>query len=73
MLKSLKSESNLKDCIIASVPKPALEWTEDKIKYTYQMTPQEYNEYVEDYLRLWKNIALIRASTPAKPQIMYRL
>ncbi len=52
MLKSLKSESNLKDCIITSVPKSALEWTEDKIKYTYQMTPQEYNEYVEDYLRL---------------------
>ena len=39
MLKSLKSESKLKDCIITSVPKSALEWTENKIKYTYHMTP----------------------------------
>jgi hypothetical protein len=45
--------------VIDSLPKPKLEWTETtkdgagnsvKFKYEYQMTPQEYTEYITDYL-----------------------
>ena len=57
------------DCIITSVPKSELTWSENKknaagknikgpdgkyvkTKYSYQMTPQEYHEYITDYLSM---------------------
>lgn len=52
MLKCFSGETVTDDCIITSIPKSTLEWTENKVKYFYQMTPQEYNEYVKDYLNM---------------------
>jgi hypothetical protein len=36
--------------IFDEFPSSTLEWTKDKQKYVYQMTPQEYHEYINDYL-----------------------
>ena len=47
-----------KDCIITGLPGSKLEWSEGKIRYTYQMTPQEYNRYIGDYLKLVDNYRL---------------
>lgn len=47
-----------KDCIITGLPGSKLEWSEGKIRYTYQMTPQEYNRYTGDYLKLVDNYRL---------------
>lgn len=69
MLNRFAGESVSDGCVITSVPKSTLEWSETKkdkwgrtikgsdgkavkIKYSYQMTPQEYSEYVTDYLNL---------------------
>lgn len=52
MLSRLDGETITDDYIITSVPKSTLEWTKDKFKYSYQMTPQEYDEYIKDYLTL---------------------
>lgn len=38
--------------IVESVPGSVLEWSEDKVKYYYQMTPKEYAAYTKDYLTL---------------------
>lgn len=38
-----------------TIPKFTLEWTKDKAKYSYQMTPQEYDKYIQDYLTLVEN------------------
>ena len=48
----LKKEKIDEDCIVTSVPESTMEWSEKKDKYTYQMTPQEYDEYIKDYLAL---------------------
>lgn len=40
------------DCILTDVPGSTLSWTVKGTTYTYQMTPQEYHEYVTDYLQL---------------------
>lgn len=69
MLNRFAGESVSDGCVITSVPKSTLEWSETKkdkwgrtikgsdgkavkVKYSYQMTPQEYSEYVTDYLNL---------------------
>ena len=52
MLRRLDGETVSGRCVITSVPKSTIEWTKDKVKYSYQMTPQEYDEYVKDYLKL---------------------
>lgn len=52
MLRKFNVDNISEDCIITGVPKSKLEWTDNKQKYTYQMTPREYNEYVNDYLTL---------------------
>ena len=52
MLNRLEGENVSEDCILTNVPKSELEWTENKIKYSYQMTPLEYNQYITDYLNL---------------------
>jgi hypothetical protein len=50
MQNNLEDESISKDYIFEDLPSSELEWTKDKQKYTYQMTPQEYNEYISIYL-----------------------
>ena len=52
MLSRLYDKTVTDDYIITSIPKSTLEWTKNKTKYSYQMTPQEYNEYIKDYLNL---------------------
>lgn len=52
MLRRLDDETISDRCVITGVPKSTIEWTKDKVKYSYQMTPQEYDEYVKDYLKL---------------------
>ena len=52
MLHRLDGETVSDRCVITGVPKSTIEWTKDKVKYSYQMTPQEYDEYVRDYLKL---------------------
>ena len=51
MINRLEGESISEDYIFEEVPSSKLEWTKDKQKYTYQMTPQEYNKYISDYLK----------------------
>ena len=52
MLERLDGETVSDDCIITSVPNSKIEWSKNKTKYSYQMTPREYEEYVKDYLAL---------------------
>ena len=55
MLRSLEGASVDRDCIFDSLPSSLLEWTVDKQKYVYQMTPQEYYKYISDYLTVIEN------------------
>ena len=55
MQNKFKDESIDKDYIFDDMPSSKLEWTKDKQKYTYQMTPQEYNEYINVYLNEVEN------------------
>jgi hypothetical protein len=55
MLSKLEDENVNKDCIFEELPSSEFTWTEDKQKYTYQMTPQEYNKYITDYLTVIDN------------------
>lgn len=64
MLNRLDGETVIDDCIITSVPKSTLEWTKDKVKYYYQMTPQEYDEYVKDYLSLVEKYRTYQGKNP---------
>lgn len=52
MLERLDGETITDDYILTDLPSSKLKWTKDKVKYTYQMTPQEYDQYVKDYLSL---------------------
>jgi hypothetical protein len=69
IIKKLKGDKVPDDCLITSIPKSTLEWTETaknkygktikgsdgkavKYKCTYQMTPQEYHEYITEYLKM---------------------
>ena len=38
--------------VIDSLPKSLYEWTEDEQKYSYQMTPKEYEKFVSQYLKI---------------------
>ena len=44
------------DIVVTDVPDSLLKWSTTKngvkTEYSYQMTPQEYHEYVTDYLKL---------------------
>ncbi len=55
MLSSLADSTVSKDCIFSELPSSALEWTVDKQKYVYQMTPEEYHKYISDYLTVIEN------------------
>jgi hypothetical protein len=52
MKSNLKNESISDEYIFDDLPGSKLEWTVNKQKYTYQMTPEEYNKYVSDYLKV---------------------
>ena len=55
MLSRLEGESISDEYIFDDLPSSELSWTVNKQKYTYQMTPQEYNEYVTVYLKAIEN------------------
>ena len=55
MLSTLADSTVSKDCIFNELPSSSLEWTVDKQKYVYQMTPQEYHKYISDYLTVIEN------------------
>lgn len=55
MLSSLADSTVSKDCIFSELPSSTLEWSVDKQKYVYQMTPQEYHKYISDYLTVIEN------------------
>ena len=55
MLSSLADSTVSKDCIFSELPSSTLEWTVDKQKYVYQMTPEEYHKYISDYLTVIEN------------------
>lgn len=55
MLSSLADSTVNKDCIFSELPSSTLEWSVDKQKYVYQMTPQEYHKYISDYLTVIEN------------------
>ena len=55
MISRLENESIDIDYIFEELPSSKLEWSQNKQKYTYQMTPQEYNEYVNLYLKAIEN------------------
>ena len=55
MLSSLDGSTVSKDVIFSELPSSSLEWTVDKQKYVYQMTPQEYHKYISDYLTVIEN------------------
>ena len=55
MISRLENESISKDYIFEELPSSEFSWTVNKKKYTYQMTPQEYNKYVSDYLKVIEN------------------
>ena len=50
MISRLENESISNDYIFEELPSSEISWTQNKQKYTYQMTPQEYNDYINKYL-----------------------
>lgn len=55
MLSNLEGLTISKDVIFSELPSSSLEWTVDKQKYVYQMTPLEYHQYISDYLEAIEN------------------
>ena len=55
MLSSLDGSTISTDMIFDELPSSTLEWTVNKQKYVYQMTPQEYHKYISDYLTAIEN------------------
>ena len=55
MISRLENESVGNDYIFDSLPSSEISWTVNKQKYTYQMTPEEYNKYISDYLKVIEN------------------
>lgn len=55
MISRLDGESISNDYIFEELPSSEFSWTVDKQKYVYQMTPQEYNKYISDYLKVIEN------------------
>ena len=50
MVDGLGDAQVSEDSIFESLPDSKLQWTVNKKKYTYQMTPQEYQKYVDVYV-----------------------
>lgn len=59
MIKSLDGSTDSKkvneDAIFTELPSSTLTWTENKQKYVYQMTPQEYHKYAAEYMAAVEN------------------
>ena len=55
MLSNLDGQTIDRNAIFDTLPSSALEWTVDKQKYVYQMTPQEYHKYISNYLAIIEN------------------
>lgn len=56
------------DCVITDVPDSLITWTVKGTKCSYQMTPQEYNEYVTDYLALVDKYRLQQSKKYSNPE-----
>ena len=41
----------VEDKILIELPNSTYEWTENKQKYSYQMTPEEYSKFAKNYLK----------------------
>ena len=41
----------VEDKILIDLPNSTYEWTENKQKYSYQMTPEEYSKFAKNYLK----------------------
>ena len=55
MLSNLDGQTIDRNAIFDTLPNSSLEWTVNKQKYVYQMTPQEYHKYISDYLTVIEN------------------
>ena len=55
MLSNLDGQTIDRNAIFDTLPSSTLEWTVDKQKYVYQMTPQEYHKYISNYLAIIEN------------------
>ena len=55
MKDRLKKENIDNDYIFEELPSSEFSWTVDGQKYIYQMTPEEYNKYISDYLKVIDN------------------
>lgn len=59
MIKSLDGSAENRtvneDAIFTGLPSSTLTWTENRKKYMYQMTPQEYHKYATDYMAAVEN------------------
>ena len=51
MLENLDGEVVPDTSFFTDLPSSDFEWSVNKQKYTYQMTPQEYNEYIKLYVK----------------------
>lgn len=51
MKTSLADRDIDSNILLHTLPKSLYEWTEDKQKYSYQMTPEEYISFVKNYLK----------------------
>lgn len=58
MIEKLDGKKVSKKWIVDELPSSELTWSENKVEYTYQMTPQEYDEYVKDYLTMMEKYRL---------------
>jgi N12 class adenine-specific DNA methylase len=56
MLSNLDGQAIDRNAIFDTLPSSSLEWTVNKQKYVYQMTPQEYHKYISDYLTVIENV-----------------
>ena len=50
-MKTSLIDREIDEKIIINLPKSLYEWTENKQKYSYQMTPEEYSSFVKNYLK----------------------
>ena len=50
-MKTSLIDRMIEDKILIDLPNSTYEWTENKQKYSYQMTPEEYSKFVKNYLK----------------------
>ena len=50
MQNRLASDKVPKACLVTNLPPSEITWSTNSYKFSYQMTPQEYSAYVNDYL-----------------------